>query len=391
MKNDTTTIAKQEKKNTILFITTGLNTGGAEIMLYNLIAAIDKTKYSPAVISLIPIGEVGKKLISLGAEVYSLNVPSGKLPTVPALLKLIRLARKIKPSVIHGWMYHGNIAAQFVNGFLQRRTPVLWTIHHSLDSLGNEKKSTVRVIALGARLSQKPSSIIYVSSTGKKQHELLGYADKKSLVIPNAVDTDLFSPSTENRIMTRKELGLPDDIFLVGHIARYHPMKDHENFLQAVALIQNLHTSIAFVLAGTNVDHQNEDLKKKILELNIQNIKLLGERNDINKILPALDVLVVSSSHGEAFPVIILEAMSSGVLCVSTDVGDASKIIGENGKVVPTKNPEALAEAISEIIDLDAVQRKKMQENARREIIANYSLRHIANEYEKLYDCYLSQ
>ncbi|MBS1917120.1 MAG: glycosyltransferase [Bacteroidetes bacterium] len=380
----------KEKKSTILFITTGLNTGGAEMMLYNLVSVIGKAKYFPVVISLIPAGDIGKKLIDLGIDVYSLNVQPGKLPSVPALIKLIRLVRKIQPAIIHGWMYHGNLAATFVKFFLWRKNHVLWTIHHSIDSLKNEKKSTSAIIKLGAKLSRFPSSVIYVSSVGKKQHESLGYSSSKSIVIPNAVDTDLFFPSQENKTVVRKELELSEDVFLVGNIARFHPMKDHENFFKAAALVLQRYPNTSFVLSGANVDAANNDLKEKIDSLNIPNIKLLGARSDVDKILSAIDVLVVSSSHGEAFPMIILEAMSSGILCVSTDIGDVRGIIGDIGKIVPAKNAWALAKAIEEIIELNETQRKKMQAVARQKILANYSLQQIAGKYEKLYEKYLS-
>jgi glycosyltransferase involved in cell wall biosynthesis len=389
MENDKTEIRSNKKKFTVLFITTGLNTGGAEMMLYNLVSAIDRTKFSSVIISLIPVGDIGKKLSNLDIKVHSLHLNPGKLPSFSALLKLIRLVRKIKPAIIHGWMYHGNLAAQFAKLFVRRKIPIFWTIHHSVDSLENEKRSTATIIKLGARFSRLPASIIYVSSTGKMQHELLGYAKKNSLVISNGVDTDLFSPSVTNRNALRKELQLPETVFLIGNIARFHPMKDHENFLHAAALVQKHNTSVSFVLAGKNVDAQNEDLKRKITELNIQHIQLLGERNDINKILSATDVLVVSSAYGEAFPMIILEAMSCATLCVSTDIGDAAEIIGDAGKIIPAKNPSELAEAVASIIALDEPQRKKMQENARQKILANYSLQHIADAYEKLYEKYL--
>jgi glycosyltransferase involved in cell wall biosynthesis len=380
-----TGINHKTELRTILYIATGLDTGGAEIMLYNLITTLDREKYIPVVISLIHAGDIAKRLNAKDIKVHSLEAQPGKLPSVPALMKLIQLVHNIKPAIIHGWMYHGNFAALFARFFSGKTIPLVWTIHHSVESLNNEKAGTSKIIKLGAKFSRSPSAITYVSSISKKQHELLGYSNQKSLVIPNGVDVDLFVPSLEHYFSVRQELQLPQGSFLIGLIARFHPMKDHENFLKAAALISAQFNNIYFILAGTSVDNDNAFLKGLIWELHLKNIFLLGKRDDTDRLMAALDILTISSSHGEAFPMVLLEAMSCGVLCVSASVGDAQDIIGETGKIVPVRDPASLANACKELITSNEHQRKKLGKIAREKVITDYSLKSVVKKYEELY------
>ena len=101
--------------------------------------------------------------------------------------------------------------------------------------------------------------------------------------------------------------------------------------------------------------------------------------------MAALNILTVSSSHGEASPVIMLEAMSCGVPCVATNVGDAAIIIDSTGQVVPPRNPEELASAWENLVKLDDAKREALGNAARERIVANYALESIILKYEMLY------
>jgi glycosyltransferase involved in cell wall biosynthesis len=100
----------------------------------------------------------------------------------------------------------------------------------------------------------------------------------------------------------------------------------------------------------------------------------------------ALDISASASAYGEAFPMIVGEAMSCGVPCVVTDVGDSGWIVGNTGRVVPPKNPEALANAWKELIELGSEGRETLGEAARQRVIENFSLNSVVEQYEKLYE-----
>jgi glycosyltransferase involved in cell wall biosynthesis len=306
----------------ILYIITGLNTGGGERMLYNLLSKLNRECFDPVVISLMDCGTWGDRILALNIPVHTIDMQQGK-PTLSAMWRLIQIARQVKPDLIQGWMYHGNLAAQLVGAILQTK-PILWNIQNSVYSLSHEKKMTARVIQLCAWLSKLPKKIVYVSRISQTQHEGLGYNSAKSCLIPNTADNSQFMPSLEARSSVRVELNLPENCLLIGLICRFHPMKDHANFLQAAALLLKEYPDIHFLMAGTEVDSANQFLQHCIQTLGIsKQTHLLGERRDIPRIMAALDIACLSSAYGEAFPLVLAEAMSCSVPCVVTDVGEA--------------------------------------------------------------------
>lgn len=371
----------------IAFVTTGLETGGAEIMLYHLLSKIDRERFNPAVISLMDRGTVGDRIAALGIPVHTINIKQG-IPTIPDIWQLANTVRQINPDLIQGWMYHGNLAAQLASVFLHTKTPVLWGIHHSISSLKSEKKTTQLIIKLGGFLSSKTAKIIFVSQKSKIQHEALNYRVEKNCIIPNGFDTSLFKPSREARLDLRKELGLPESALLIGLICRYHPMKDHKNFLQAAGLLLKKHPeNVYFVLAGTEVNSNNKILDNLIKDLGIvDRVCLLGERSDMPRLTAALDIATSASAYGEAFPLVVGEAMSCGVPCVVTDVGDSAWIVSNTGRVVGPRNPQALAEAWQELIVMSSSDREILGKAARSRIVETFSLEVIVKQFEDLYE-----
>ncbi|HMH24454.1 MAG TPA: glycosyltransferase, partial [Puia sp.] len=267
-----------------------------------------------------------------------------------------------------------------------RRKPALaWNIHHSVGELSREKGMTRILIRLGAKLSGGPDAIIYVSEISRRQHVALGYRDERGYTIANGVDTDVYMPSAEGRGGLLKELGIAGEPLLIGHFARYHPLKDHTNFLRAAARLCAKYKQVYFIMAGKDVDDRNPELAGLRRELGIGGrVRLLGMRRDIEKLLPSLDVFGLSSSS-EAMPLTLLEAMSCGVPCVTTDVGDAALLVGSAGLVVPPRDAEALAGALGRLVGEGAEKRAAMGAEARERVIAGYSLKRVLRQYEDLY------
>ncbi len=368
----------------IMHVITGLDTGGAEMMLLKLLSGRSQ-EFEPVVVSLTNEGTIGPRISQLDIPVYCLGLGRA-IPNPIRALSIVPLARRFRPHLIQGWMYHGNLMASLARLSLHMRVPVLWNIRQTVYDLSLERGLTAHVIRLGARLSRRPAAIIYNSQTSAAQHEALGYDATKRVVIPNGFDCQVLRPDEGARADVRKELGVDNDTVLVGLIARYHPMKDHAGFLRAAGRIARSHPAVRFVLAGPGVSGEQPALVKLIAEPELQDRTfLLGERSDIPRLTAALDIACSASAWGEGFSNSIGEAMACGVPCVVTDVGDSAYLAGDAGLVVPSREPETLARAICQLIEAGPAGRRQLGDAARRRVESEFSLSAIVERYESLY------
>jgi glycosyltransferase involved in cell wall biosynthesis len=302
-------------------------------------------------------------------------------------------------------MYHGNLMASMAALALRKdaspgsasqegessksaigKPPVLWNIRQTIYDLRRERWLTAKFIRLGARFSARPAAIIYNSQTSAGQHEELGYRAEKRVIIPNGFDCQVLSPDDAARKGVRAELGITDDMVLIGLIARYHPMKDHVGFLQAAAMIVQSHPQTRFVLAGTGVSFKQPELAEAVRQNELQDcVILLGERSDIPRLNNAFDIACSASAWGEGFSNSIGEAMACGVPCAVTDVGDSAYIVADSGFTAPPHDPEALANAIAHLIEMGKSERRQLGTKARQRIETEFSLPAIVQRYENLY------
>jgi glycosyltransferase involved in cell wall biosynthesis len=369
----------------ILHIIADLSLAGAEMKLYKLLTTSDRQRFAHTVLSMRDGGGLRAQIEALGIAVHSLGI-RGSLPHPASIRTLARVVRKIEPQVIHGWMYHGNLAAQAAAVLSRNKPGVLWSIHQSLYSFAYEKRLTALVIRLGARLSRLPEKIVYVSRTSAAQHESAGYSAAQSLVVPYGFDTEKFAPSEQAREALRRELGLTKDALLIGLVGRYHPVKDHANFLHAAAQIVKRRPDVRFVLCGRGVDQSNANLAQLIKRLGLEpQVYLLGERSEIQTIIAAFD-LAVSSSYSEGFPNVVGEAMSCAVPCVVTEVSDLPDVVGKTCPVVPARDSAALAAAIAELINAGPDYRRALGNAARARIIERFTLEKSVARYEAVYE-----
>jgi glycosyltransferase involved in cell wall biosynthesis len=159
-------------------------------------------------------------------------------------------------------------------------------------------------------------------------------------------------------------------------------MKDHAAFLEAAQQVAKARRNVCFFLVGKDTQVLAPAVAARGLT---ERTRILGHRSDIECLLPGVDVLCLSSTFGEGFPNVLGEAMSCGVPCVSTDVGDARSIVADTGLVVPAHDPTALAHAIIDLIDRGPAARELLGRAARSRIETEYSLARIVDRYIALY------
>jgi len=369
----------------VLHVITGLATGGAEAFLCRLIEAMDRDRFTHTVVSLMDEGTVGQAIRASGTPVATVDMSRG-VPSPAALGRLVRLGRAVRPDLVQGWMYHGNLAALLCAPFLGRPTPVTWGIRQSLYRLRHERPLTRAVILASAPLSSLPARTVYNTRGSVRQHGRVGYDTRRAVVIPNGFDFDRFRPDPQARRAMRAELGLVPDTPLVGLVARVHPMKDHGTFLRAAARVAWGRPEVHFVLAGRDADPDNAALAAQVAEAGLRGrVHALGERRDIAAVTASLDIACSSSAYAEGFCNAVGEAMACGVPCVVTNVGDSAWLVRDTGQVMPPRDPTRMAAAIGALLDGGPEHRARLGAAARERIRTGFGMRATAARYERLY------
>jgi glycosyltransferase involved in cell wall biosynthesis len=350
-------------------------------MLVKLVGALDPKRFENHVISLIERGPLAADLEALGVPVLSLDMRS-KLDPRP-IARLTGIVRRQRPDVIQTWLYHADFAGLVVAAVLRRTNRLLWNVRCSdMDFAVAQEQGTAWLVRRLANLSPWPAGVIVNSHAGRLHHERLGYRPRRWIEIPNGFDLAHWHPDADAAARLRAELGLPADAPLVGMCARVAPMKDHATFLATIGILRTRFPGVRGVLAGRGT----EALARRVAELGLAaNVTVLGERSDLPNLLPGLDVFCLSSAFGEGFANVLGEAMASGVPCVATNVGDAADIVGETGRIVPPRQPDALAGALGEMLVMSTSQRRVLGARARSRIEDRYGLTGIARQYADIY------
>ncbi|MDR5638513.1 MULTISPECIES: glycosyltransferase [unclassified Thermosynechococcus] len=368
----------------ILHIITSLSDGGAEAVLYRLITHDREDEHY--VLSLTSEGKYGSLLRELGVDVTALGMPRGRL-TAAGLMGLWRAVRRVQPDVVQTWMYH----ADLLGGLVGRMTgvPVVWGIRNTTLEPGKSARNTRLVARLCGRLSRRlPVRIVACAEAAVEVHAALGYDRHRMVVIPNGYDLNRFAPDDEARKRLRDEWQVSDDLPLIGMVARFDPQKDHGNLIAALAELARRGVAFRAVLVGTDVTLQNRELAHAVQAAGLsERVQLLGPRTDVPVVMNALDVHVLSSAYGEAFPNVLAEAMACGTPCVATDVGDAARIVGETGWIVPTKDSAALAQALVAALTarMDRGNWIKRQSACRARIGEHFSIEAMVERYRAVW------
>ena len=364
--------------NTVI-ITSSLALGGAEKALFNLCNT--QLKHQIYIINLSSEQFFSRKLNEIGIEVYNCKL-SNIFNFMKEFIKIIYLIYKINPKNIQTWMYHADFLSIPLKIFFPFKK-FYWGLRNGSMKLNKKTVFIVNILSIFSYFV--PHKIISCANSTTSMHISKGYCKKKMLTINNGIDTNIYFKNTKLRDDFRKKFFLKDNDLIICMVARWHPQKDHRTVFDSIKRLKKLlNLNFYLVLAGTGIDKSNNELifeleKRKIID----NVMLMGEVDDIVTIYNAADINILCSTEGEGFPNVLAEAMSCGTPCISTNSGDAAKIIDKYGWLINEKNTLDLTNTI-----LDEVQRSKNKNdvlinsnNSINHIKLNYSYKNMINKY----------
>lgn len=364
----------------VLHLISTLDIGGAEQNLFRLLGSMNGEAFENSVVCMRRPGPMAEKITALGVPVFTLGMRPG-VPDATGALRLRAMANRLMPEVIQCWMYHANLLGLALLAPLR----TLWNIRCSDMDLSHYSPLYRLTVRAGALFSRVPLAAVTNSESGRAAHERMGYRPKRWITIHNGFDIETFKPDPDAGARLRAELGIPEGALVIGHVGRFDPMKDHATFFRAAYLFLKERPEAHFVLAGRGVTSDNGALVSLMPDASqMRNFHLLGERDDIPRILPGLDI-AVSSSVSEGFPNAIGEAMACGVPCVATDAGDTGLLLGNTGTLVKKSSPGELCRAWAAIACMDPTDRIVMGMMARERIKLHYSQEKTTASYEQEY------
>lgn len=366
----------------IIHVITAIDIGGAETALFKLLSFGNIAKEDVLVVSLTTKGEIGFQLTQKGFQVIALNMKSMfSLPmTFYSLMKLIRANN---PDIVQCWLYHADLIGGVVSK-ISGVKHVVWGVRSTELKSGSYLTSLIRKLC--ALLSYFiPSKIICVAEAAKAKHVALGYARRKMVVIGNGFDLSVSEIEYESIKLFKQALNIKDHHVVVGSVGRFSTIKGHDIFIEAIKLMIEEYPNLKILMIGRNVDKKNKQLLRWIDKTqNSENFILLGERRDIPLCMAVMDIFCLHS-RSEGFPNVLGEAMSAGLSCISTDVGDAAELLGDTGIIVYRNNPEYLARGLKELVSNSKERNKLIGRKAKQRIEKKFSIESTCQKFEAIY------
>ena len=202
-------------------------------------------------------------------------------------------------------------------------------------------------------------------------------------VIRNGVDVQRFRPCPEVRMEVRRQLGLSDDARVCGIVAALRMEKNHLLFLRAAAMLRRQMPQAEFLIVGDGPERSKLENAASSEGL-AEHVRFVGARNDVHRLLAAMDVFALTSDN-EANPVSILEAMATGLPVVSTRVGSIAETVQENqtGFLTSPGDAEQIAACWHRLLEEPALA-LRLGAAGRRVVSDNWSLDQMVDGYQSL-------
>ena len=318
-----------------------MNQGGAETMIMNLYRQIDRDKVQFDFVENENSGALfDEEIRNLGGKIYHCPRFVGKNYLKYKKWWKVFFDMHKEYSAVHGHI--GSTAAIYLKEAKKRG---IATIAHSHSIY--VKGQNLFLYRLFSYPTRYIADYLFMCSNraGIDRYGKQAISDsKRTFLMPNAIDTNAFRYNETARDNIRREFGIDDKEYVVGHVGRFVDVKNHSFLLDIFEKILEIHPSSKLLLVGDGELQQS--IIEKTKSLGIQNkVVVTGNRSDVNEVLSAMDVLVFPSKY-EGLPVTLVEAQCNGLPCVISDsVPEDSILIEELVKIHSlTEDPSVWAE-----------------------------------------------
>lgn len=354
----------------IVILARALEYGGAERQLVELAKGLHAAAHEVGVIAFYPRGPLEQILRSSGVAVRSVG-KRGRWDIVGFAFRLAKHLRAARPEILHGYLGGPNLVAAMMLPLLSGCS-LVWGVRTADVDTRHYDWLHRLVYRLEAWLSCFCDLVIVNSQAGRRHAIAKGFPAERTVVIPNGIDVKVFCPNDSGGQRMRQQWGLlPGDV-AIGFVARLDPLKDHDTFFRAAALLVERRPNAAFVCVGDGPETYRERLRARTQELGIAaHVVWESGRSDIWDIYNAFNI-ACSASVTEGFPNAVAEAMACGVPCVVTDAGDSALIVGDTGVVVPCGDPQALANGMEHQLRRLEAEGSSLRESVRERVVANF-------------------
>jgi glycosyltransferase involved in cell wall biosynthesis len=348
--------------------------GGGERIAASVTASLDPDVFDRTLCVTRPSsGEALEELRAAGVTVIELERRRRYEPS--AWLPLVRHVRRAGADILHSHKFGSNAWSAVAAPIL--RIPTLVTHEHSWAFAGDRRRILVDRYVVAPRAA----AMVAVSELdARRMTEIVRIPPAKIRVIPNGVE---LAPAGD-RSLLRRELGLDEQVPVVGFVGSLRPEKRVDLIVDAAASLVRSGRRLRLVLVGSGPE--KEGLRRRAAEAGIDaDVSFLGYRPDAVSLAAGFDVAVLSSDR-EGAPLAVLEYMGLGLAIVSTRVGGVPELVedGTHGLLVPPGDAGALAEAIGRVLD-DAALRERLGAAAAARQVERYSLEATTRAVERLY------
>jgi glycosyltransferase involved in cell wall biosynthesis len=352
----------------ILIAISSLNLGGAEVQFIELVKGIDKSTFDVRVIvmyhgTLDPLLEAIEEI-----QIYRLNKKNKY--DFNSYIKYIRIINEFAPSIIYSFLPDLNVISFICKGLSIKKPKLFWGIRAGTNEIKKYSRLSQLVFYLQKMFSSKISLAVFNSYQGQIDYLNAGFHFKKSIVIPNGMNSDRFKPDADKRIEFRNKYKINENDVAIGIVSRFEYIKGMDIFVSAANKLLNKYDNLFFFSIGHGDEGIIEACKETVEMFYDSRFFFLGKISTPESIICGWDIYC-STSRGEGFSNSIAEAMLCGLPVVVSNVGDSSKIVNEFGLVFSSENIEELCEKIE--IFLDKRKRERIGSLARKHVTEKYS------------------